>query len=333
MTDTAREPSISGLLNQFEVIGGPEEFGPEGLAIVVALWRKSSKLDWMQTFQMTNTELQVQTGIATRKTLNVYRSKLVEAGIIAYEPPPRGSSRGTYSINFHLVGPPKPVTSGNRSEEVGQKAVTSGNHFGNNFSEVDPKAVTSGYHFPKAVTSGNHFSPYLKKVVTSGNTVLKDLTTTITTTTGESEFADEFSEDPEFDGMIAILNAYCRMHNRFDYQVRPREREAMGKMVAGGMPVPFTIRTMEGLLQAKREREGDGFKFPTSFLYYVDGIEEAWQNSQTTSPLMAGVAPGGPSDKSQRKTKQQRELEELDRLIEEEMRREQSRSGQTGPCH
>lgn len=324
MSDTAREPSLSGLLNQFEAIGGPEEFGPEGLAIVVALWRKSSKLDWMQTFQMTNTELQVQTGIATRKTLNVYRSKLVEAGIIAYEPPPRGSSRGTYSINFHLVGPLKPVTSGNRSEEVGQEVVTSGNHFGTNFSGVDPKAVTSGYHFPKAVTSGNHF----------GNTVLKDsITTTITTTTGESEFADEFSEDPEFDGMIALLNAYCKMHNRFDYQVRPREREAMGKMVAGGMPVPFTIRTMEGLLQAKREREGDSFKFPTSFLYYVDGIEEAWQNSQTTSPPKTGVAPGDLPDKPQRKTKQQRELEELDRLIEEETRREQSRSGQTGPCH
>ncbi|MEK3792042.1 hypothetical protein MKX42_09995 [Paenibacillus sp. FSL R7-0204] len=102
MTETAREPSLSGLLNQFEAIGGPEEFGPEGFVIAVALWRKSSKLGWPQTFQMTNTELQVQTGIATRKTLNVYRSKLVKAGIIAYEPPPRGSSRGTLQVELKV---------------------------------------------------------------------------------------------------------------------------------------------------------------------------------------------------------------------------------------
>ncbi|UQZ34572.1 hypothetical protein C2I18_14210 [Paenibacillus sp. PK3_47] len=318
MSETAREPSLSGLLNQFEAIGGPEEFGPEGFAITVALWRKSSKLGWLQTFQMTNSELQVQTGIATRKTLNVYRSKLVEAGIIAYEPPPRGSSRGSYTIYFQLVGSPKPVTSGNRLEEVRQEVVTVGNHFGTNFSEVEPQVVTSGYHLPKAVTVGNHFR----------TTVLKD-TTTVTPTTGDSEFSD----DPAIGGMIAILNAYCELNSKLDFHVRPREREAMGKMVAGGMPVPFTIRTMESLLQAKREREGGNFKYPTSFLYYVDGIEEAWQNSQTTSPPMDGVAPGEMPSHQPKKTKQQRELEELDRIIEEEKRREQSRGSYVGPHH
>ncbi|MEC0169876.1 PH domain-containing protein [Paenibacillus graminis] len=319
MTETAREPSLSGLLNQFEVIGGPEEFGPEGLAIAIALWRKSSKLNWMQTFQMTNTELMVQTGIATRKTLNVYRSKLVEAGIIAYEQPPRGSSKGTYSINFELINSPKAVTSGYKSEvieqELGQEAVTVGNHFGNNFSEVEPPVVTSGYHSSKVVTVGNHF----------GNTVLKDTTITTTPTTDDSEFSDEISADPVMDGMIAILNAYCKMNRKLDFHVRPKEREAMGRMVAGGMPVPFTISTMESLLQAKREREGDGFEFPTSFFYYDKAIHEAWRNFQTTSPPMAGDALGNVPDKPERKTKQQRELEELDRMIEEEQKRGQGR--------
>ncbi|NJJ37859.1 hypothetical protein [Paenibacillus apii] len=309
MSDTAREPSLSGLLNQYEDIGGPEEYGPEGIAIMVALWRKSKKLGWRETFQMTNTELILQTGIKSRDTLNTHRSKLVGANLIGYSSPPRGSSKGEYRVRFNLIDDGEVVRKSDHFSKVSGEVVQKPDHF----DQVDGKAVRKSDHFPV--------------------TVIKDITTTITTTTGESEFADEISGDPEFDGMIALLNVYCKTHNRFDYQVRPRERKAMGKMVAGGMPVPFTIRTMEGLLQAKREREGDSFKYPTSFLYYVDGIEEAWQNSQTTSPPMTGVAPGGQPDKSQRKTKQQRELEELDRLIEEEKRREQSRGGYAGPCH
>ncbi|MHA2856897.1 MarR family transcriptional regulator [Paenibacillus lautus] len=148
---------------------------------------------------------------------------------------------------------------------------------------------------------------------------IKDLTTTTPTT---REWHEE-DANPQIDGMIAILNAYCKLNNKLDFHVRQKEREAMGKMVAGGMPVPFTIRTMEGLLQAKREREGEGFKYPTSFLYYVDGIHEAWQNSQTTSPPMAGVAQGGP-EQPKRMSKQQQALENLRRRAREERQREQS---------
>lgn len=143
---------------------------------------------------------------------------------------------------------------------------------------------------------------------------LKDITDLITTTTDDWE-----QGEPEYqaDGMISILNAYCELNKKFDFHVKPKEREAMGKMVAGGMPVPFTIRTMESLLQAKREREGESFKYPTSFLYYVDGIKEAWVNSQTTSQLMAGVAPGAP-EQPKRITKLQQELEKLRRRAKEE---------------
>lgn len=153
---------------------------------------------------------------------------------------------------------------------------------------------------------------------------LKDIKDLITTTSTTGEWHEEDgNENPQADGMIAILNAYCRLNKKLDFHVRPKEREAMGKMVAGGMPVPFTIRTMEGLLQAKREREGESFKYPTSFLYYVDGIHEAWQNSQTTSPSMAGVAQGGP-EQPKRMSKQQQALENLRRRAREERQREQS---------
>ena len=166
-------------------------------------------------------------------------------------------------------------------------------------------------------------STLLDKNVHSNKDIIKDL---IITTTPPTEFSNEYTEDSETDGMIGILNAYSKLHGKFDYHVKPREREAMGKMVAGGMPNPFTIRTMESLLEAKREREGDRFKMPTSFLYYVDAIEEAWLNSQTTNALIVGVAQGVP-DKPVRKTKQQQEIDDLQRFIEEEERREQSGSG------
>ncbi|MEK4117662.1 hypothetical protein NST44_15975 [Paenibacillus sp. FSL W8-0919] len=153
---------------------------------------------------------------------------------------------------------------------------------------------------------------------------LKDITTTtpITTTDGEW-FEDEPGSPSQADGMIVILNAYCKLHGKLDFHVKPREREAMGRMVAGGMPVPFTISTMESLLQAKRDREGKDFKCPTSFLYYVDGINEAWRNSQTTSPPMAGVAQGTP-EQPKRMSKQQQALEDLRRRAREERQREQS---------
>ncbi|GIO84573.1 phage-like element PBSX protein XkdB [Paenibacillus faecis] len=152
---------------------------------------------------------------------------------------------------------------------------------------------------------------------------LKDIITTTPITTDRDWFEEE-DFDPQANGMIAILNAYCKLHGKLDFHVKPREREAMGRMVAGGMPVPFTISTMESLLQAKRDREGSEFKYPTSFLYYVDGINEAWRNSQTTSPPMAGVAPGMQQQPAKRITKHQQALEDLRRRAREERQREQS---------
>lgn len=140
--------------------------------------------------------------------------------------------------------------------------------------------------------------------------IIKDLTAT---TTAVDDIEPEESSD---DSMIQILNAYCKLHNKFDIHVSANEREAMGKMVAGGTPNPFTIRTMESLLEAKRFREGDNFKLPKSFLYYVEAINEAWHNSQTTSPSMAGVAQGTP-EPPKRMSKQQRELEDLRRRAKE----------------
>lgn len=151
----------------------------------------------------------------------------------------------------------------------------------------------------------------------SVDTVLRDLKDTITTIP-----IVNLSQSEIMNGMIAILNAYCKLHNRLDLHVRPREREAMGKMVAGGMPIPFTIRTMELLLEDKRTREGKNFKLPTSFLYFVDGINEAWHNSQTITVYQESITSEVPvpvvSLASQKRTKQQQSFDLLDQIAMEE---------------
>ncbi|ASA21991.1 DnaD domain protein [Paenibacillus donghaensis] len=300
MSETAREPSLSGLLNQFEAIGGPEEFGPEGFAIAVALWRKSSKLGWMQTFQMTNTELQVQTGIATRKTLNLYRSKLVEAGIIAYEPPPRGSSRGTYTIHFQLVGSPKPVTSGNRSEEVGQEVVTVGNHFGNNFSEVDPKAVTSGNHFR--------------------TTVLKDLSSSASS-------ASAAAAEPE------SYESFYSAHKRvFGFECNPFQASKLGVYIdQDGLDERVVIRAIE---RAALAATGYRFNLITKILddYFYSGVKTleaavAW-DANFDAKKQTGNTRASPSQ-----SKQREEIDALQRFIEEDERREQAGSSEAIPRH
>ena len=94
---------------------------------------------------------------------------------------------------------------------------------------------------------------------------IKDLITTTTTTNNES-WDDILNPVPSGeDGMIGLLDAYCKMHNKLEFHVSSNERSAMGKMVAGGTPNPFTIQTMASLLEAKRIREGDSFKLPKSF--------------------------------------------------------------------
>jgi DnaD/phage-associated family protein len=96
-------PSLDNLLDQLEDIGGLEMIGPEGLTLLLALWRKSMKLSWARTFVMTNTEAIYKSGLKNRDTLNKYRNKLVQCGFIHYKPPARGKSDGLYTLEFDLI--------------------------------------------------------------------------------------------------------------------------------------------------------------------------------------------------------------------------------------
>ncbi|MFC4768715.1 DnaD domain protein [Effusibacillus consociatus] len=94
---------MEDLLDQLENIGGLEMFGPEGLTLLLALWRKSMKLAWARTFVMTNTELIYKAGFKNRESLNNVRHKVSQAGLFHYKPPSRGKSEGIYTLEFDLV--------------------------------------------------------------------------------------------------------------------------------------------------------------------------------------------------------------------------------------
>ncbi|UOK65322.1 hypothetical protein MT997_13840 [Paenibacillus sp. OVF10] len=144
VTETAR-PTLSGLLEQFEAIGGPEEFGPEGIAIMIALWRRSAKLGWRKAWKMTNTDLMVQTGITNKGTLNAHRKKLVDAGLIAYIQPPRGQSKGDYSVEFDLLGVGVEQNLNHLdsySDEVGQEVEQNLDHFNGVGEKVEQNQTT-----------------------------------------------------------------------------------------------------------------------------------------------------------------------------------------------
>lgn len=157
---------------------------------------------------------------------------------------------------------------------------------------------------------------------------LKDSTTiTTTTTTSEDSWDDILNPVPSGDGgVIEILDAYCKMNNKLDIHVSQNERVAMGKMVAGGTPNPFTIQTMASLLQAKRQREGESFTMPKSFLYYVEGIEQAWKihqakDQQPFKPVLVPNTQAAAATQPRRLNRQQQKRENLkQRLREEEAR-------------
>jgi hypothetical protein len=154
MSNQPREPTLHGLLNQFENIGGPEVYGPEGIALLIALWRKSSKLGWKESYTMTNTEITVQTGIKSRDTISIHRSKLVKDGLIEYKPPPRGKSHGEYKMNFFF----------NHAAEPVQKS----DHLGSNYTKPVGQLVQNSDHL-----SGNFTKP-VRESDQLADTVLKD---------------------------------------------------------------------------------------------------------------------------------------------------------------
>ncbi|QGQ95841.1 hypothetical protein EHS13_13615 [Paenibacillus psychroresistens] len=158
---------------------------------------------------------------------------------------------------------------------------------------------------------------------------LKDLNTTITTITDSASIEKMKLKKLEYEKLL-VIDAFCELHKKLDFHVRVKEREIMGKMIAGGVLSPFIIRTMLKLYDDKRRREeeeGLVFSPPSTFKYYENAIYEAWRSEKTiTSDVPSSLVAFGSPTQPLFRSKQQRQLDDLDKIIEEEKRREQSGS-------
>lgn len=288
------EPSLESLLDQYEDIGGPETFGPNGTAIILAVWRKSKKLGWLQTFKMTNTELHFQTGIKSRETLNTHRERLAEAGIIQYTQPPLGKSKGEYTIVFGI--PDK------------QKVVQQMDNFTDDKGEVVQNMDSFTSEKSKAVQQMDNLT----------DTVLKDLKDTITITTITDPFEIIFEE-------------FCVIHGKLDIHVKRNDIVLMQWMLNQNIPVDLIVKVMRDLY---KERTAAGTVISTfvyykkailaaweSFKAITDRVPvpavALGEESITSGVPVPGVALGS----TMKRTKQQQEIYELEQFIEEEKSR------------
>ncbi|KEQ22855.1 hypothetical protein [Paenibacillus tyrfis] len=169
------------------------------------------------------------------------------------------------------------------------------------------------HHAPNDTPKMEHqFEGYAKNGASDSNDMpnvasLKDFKDFIAITPTNLAPKDDEGEDP----YIQILNAYCKLHQRFDIHVKPKERHAMNKLITDGIPAPFTIRAMGLLYAEKQKREKEDFKLPSSFLYFVDGIRDAWKNENTKHE-------SNPSTEA--KTGKNKQMEFLNKLLEVEKR-------------
>ncbi|MFB0847315.1 replication protein [Paenibacillus oleatilyticus] len=75
---------------------------------------------------------------------------------------------------------------------------------------------------------------------------------------------------------LILLEAFCELHNKFEYHLKRNERDAMRSMVSSGIPLDFVIESMKLVYEAKLS-EGQPV---TSFLYYDRVIPDIWEREK-----------------------------------------------------
>lgn len=144
----------------------------------------------------------------------------------------------------------------------------------------------------------------------------------ITTTTTARETDDDFEK---------LIGAFCEIHGKLDIHIKPVDIQLMQELFSQGVPVDLMIQVMTTLYT---ERTAKGAKI-SSFSYYKNAILQAWEvellasqttvTGQTTPAPTGTVAPasvalsGRPETSHYRKTKNQREVDDLEQFIAEEV--------------
>lgn len=315
MTQTAT-PTLSGLLDQFILVGGPETYGPGGLAILMALWHRASKLGWRSSFSMRNEELVGHTGIKSRATLNTHRNKLVQGNLFKYTEPPKGRSDGYYELNFSTFGfiPVQELNNNvlkhvqilNNPELDEEKAVQNLNDPTSTMQEAVQKLNVSTFepvqelnNFTQPVQNLNSFS------VNNGETCSKieHLLNTITTnnTINNNLVVQKLNRSEGLQAILDLLVAYATLHNKPLDNVRDKELELMVSLVyEDGIPVDFMERIMQETF-----RKYSVTTAITSFCYYEGAIRDAWKRGSTN---LFGNG---------ERTDQESQIEKLKRMAEE----------------
>jgi hypothetical protein len=260
---------------------------------------------------MTNADLMLRTGFRNRETLNKHRGKLVEAGLIGYIPPPRGSAKGDYSITFDPIVVSEVDENPDNFDGVVNEVVKIPDYFNGDNAKVVSEVVQNPDHFQKVVG----------KVVRNPDTVLKDLSSSTASTSAATACAHE----PEYESFYAA-------HERvFGFSCNPYQSSSLSKYIdEDGMEEAVVIRALE---RAALVSTGPSFPLITRILNdYLAGkaltLDAAEAMDAAFDAKRASPASTGPpvQQRAQQPTKQQRELEDLRRRAREERQRGTSRS-------
>lgn len=262
------QPTLYGLLNQFEAIGGPELYGPEGIAIILALWRKSNKLNWNRSFSMTNTELHAQTGISSRDTINRYRKKLMDGGLINYTPPPRGKSRGDYVLNFNFIN---------------VEPVLETDNFNDNSDKVAAEVVREMDNSQKVVG----------KVVQNTDTVLNQITSSSSSPSDSDNIAHgnfgKLSEQ-EINQLAKEVENHFIMKRQSGLELNSDDVIAIRQVVVDGIPLEIIKNTIDTKFATyKPKHRLDRIR---TFTYCAPSIYDAWMKQKAITEPLAPVALG-----------------------------------------
>lgn len=145
--------------------------------------------------------------------------------------------------------------------------------------------------------------------------------------------ASASGEDHILNSAMKVEKHFCARRGKA-FNVSPSDFTEIKQMIVDGLPVELINRVVdESFDNYKPKHKRDEIR---SITYCVPRCYDEWTKLQQEEPITVAVphvsvAIGSPE--LQRKTKHQRELDELDRLIEEERRREQNGSGFAGSSH
>ncbi|MDQ0876787.1 phage replication O-like protein O [Paenibacillus sp. V4I3] len=81
--------------------------------------------------------------------------------------------------------------------------------------------------------------------------------------------------------LIILQDAFCDLHGKIPTQLRQSDYKSMNGLIANIPTVEFIVSAMKTIFEEKRSREDDkegvGFRIPSTFKYYEKAIDDMWK--------------------------------------------------------